>query len=205
VLKARQAALQKLVDTQRLANEKLAARIREEGGPAMHTLLKLAHDIAAAAIVDADLNAKISDDSQKLTGADMLARYRPPAPRETVSETEIDLWVFASNGSLVGNQDEVIEELADGSGHLMGSPHYRTRCVKRRFRSIEYLEPEPRQHFVPFYEALQLPCIDGPAWAVRAGSPPAAVLEALKRRAEGTERQVPTELIAIDVWTGVAA
>jgi hypothetical protein len=57
---AQQAALRKRVDAQRQANQMLAQRIREEGGLAIQTLLKLAHDVAAAEIVDAELNAQIA-------------------------------------------------------------------------------------------------------------------------------------------------
>ena len=201
---AQKAALRRRVDAQRQANEELERQIREVGGPAIEALLKLAHDIAAAAIVDVELNAQIRDDANKIIGADILARYRPPAPRENIAETEAELWVFEVNGNLVGNQDEVIE-LADGTGHLIGSQHYRTRCVKRRFRSIEYLEAEPRQRFEPFFSELKLPSLDGPAWSPREGASAAAILEALARRAEGSERQVLTELVPVDAWTGAAA
>ncbi|KRR11291.1 hypothetical protein CQ12_05545 [Bradyrhizobium jicamae] len=201
---AQQAALRKRVDAQRQANETSAGRIREEGGTAIEALLKLAHDIAAAEIADAELNAQIRDDADRIVGADMLARYRPPAPRENIAETEIDLWVFASNGSLVGSQDEVIER-DDGTGYLITSTQYRANCVKRRFKSIEFLEAEPRQYFEPFYAELRLPSLDGPAWSPRKGASPAAVLEALARRSESPERQVLTELVPMDAWTGAAA
>jgi hypothetical protein len=134
----------------------------------------------------------------------MLARYRPPAPRENIAEVGVELWVFAANGNLVGAQDEVVER-DDGSGYLVSSSHYRNPCVKRRFRSIEYLEAEPRRHFEPFYTELRLPSLDGPAWSPRGGASPAAVLEALARRAEVSERQVLTELVPVDAWTGAAA
>jgi hypothetical protein len=198
------AAIAKRVDAQRKSNEALARRIREEGGPAIDMLLKLAHDIAAAEMADTRLNAQIPDDADRIVGADRLARYRPPAPRETVSESEVELWVFASNGNLVGAQDEVIDR-CDGTGYLTGSPEYRTQCVKRRFRSIDYLEAEPRQYYEPFYSELQLPGIDGPAWSPRKGTSPAAILEALVRRGQRSERQVLTELVPMDAWTGVAA
>jgi hypothetical protein len=111
------AAIAKRVDAQRKTKEALARRIREEGGPAIDVLLKLAHDIAATEIADAKLNSQIQDDADRIVGADWLARYRPPAPRETVSESAVELWVFASSGSPVGAQDKVIDR-SDGTGYL---------------------------------------------------------------------------------------
>ena len=204
-LREQQAALRKRIDAQQQANRVLAQRIQKEGQAAIDVLLTLARDIAAAEIVDAEINAQIRDNADRIVGADMLARYRPPAPRETISETKTSLWVFAANGNLVGNQDEV-QEWADGRGFLVGAPGHRTQCVRRGFRSIEYLEAEPHQHPEPFYAALRLPGISGPAWSPRReGASPTAILEALARRAEVPERQVLTELVPVDAWTGAAA
>ena len=200
-IREQQAALQKRVDVQRKSNDVLARRIREEGRPAIEKLLELVRDVAAAAIVDAELNAKLPDDAERIQSADMLARYRPPAPREDISEKEIELWVFASNGNLVGAQDDVIG-LSDGSGYLLGSQH-RTHCVRRKYRSIEYREAEARQPFNSLYEALRLPNVDGPgtAWRPRERMSPSAALEVLKRRSSnGTKRQIFTELTPVEAW-----
>ncbi|KGT80362.1 hypothetical protein MA20_07065 [Bradyrhizobium japonicum] len=162
-LREQQAALRKRTDAQQQANEVLAQRIQKEGQAAIDVLLTLARDIAAAEIVDAEINTQLRDDADRIVGADMLARYRPPAPRETISETKTSLWVFAANGNLVGDQDEV-QEWADGRGFLVGAPGHRTQCVRRGFRSIEYIEAEPHQHPEPFYGALRLSGItSGPA------------------------------------------
>jgi hypothetical protein len=68
------AALQKKIDAQRLANEKLAARIRTEGGAAVATLLKLARDIAEAEVIDEELTAALPRDAEPIVGADRLCR-----------------------------------------------------------------------------------------------------------------------------------
>jgi len=194
-----QAALAKKVETQRRANEALAQRIREEGGPAITTLLNLARDVAAAAVVDAQLNARLPDDADKVVGADHLARYRVPKAEEVLSEKETELWVFAANGNVVGAQGDVIEH-PNGVGELPYAT-FEAQCVKRAFRQVEYLEAEPRQPFEPFY-ALRLIDVDGPgmAWNPRPDVSPSAVLAALDRRSVPAERTVLTRLVPLKPW-----
>jgi hypothetical protein len=196
---AEAAALVTRVDAQRQANEALARRIREEGGPAIEKLLELVRDMATAAMVDAALNAKLPDDAEKITSADMIARSRAPAQRENLSEKLVSLWVFASNGSAVGNQDDVVPTGDGSTGFIRGSQH-KTHAIRRKFKSITYREAETRQPLVPFFAALRLPSPDAPAlaWDPREGISAAAALEALKRRPVVAERETMTELVPVE-------
>lgn len=189
---ARRAAMQKRKLDQQRASEALSHRILDEAGPAIKTLIDLARAVAADDIEVVRLNAALGEDEQ-IVSADMLARDRAPAPREVISEKRISLWTFASTGSIVGNQGEVIE-LGDGTGRIPIS-NGSTPCVRREFFQTEYWEAEPRQQFRAFYAALRLPNVDGPGcvWDPVDRVRPAAALEALERRAAG-ERAVLTEI-----------
>jgi hypothetical protein len=197
---AEAAEMQKRADAQRRANEALARRIREEGAVAIEKLLELAREVAAAAMADAALNAKLPDDGGKIVSADMLARQRRPAQRENISEKAATLWVFASNGNVVGAQGDVVPT-GDGSvGFLRGSQEHRTRVVRRKFKSVTYLEAESRQPHIPFFAALRLPSPDGPGLAFnpREGLSAAAAIEILKHRPESAARETLTELIPVE-------
>jgi hypothetical protein len=196
---AEAAAFANRVDAQRQANEALARRIRDEAGPAIEKLLELARDVAAAALVDAALNAKLPDDVEKIASADAIARYHAPAPREVIAEKEVALWVFGSNGSILGNQDDVIPS-DDGSTGFVQASHHKTRVIRRKFRSINYREAEARQPLVPFFAALRLPSPDGPGlvWDPREGLSAVAALETLKQRPAVAERETLTELVPVE-------
>src|SRR5205823_4331315 len=118
---------------------------------------------------------------EKITSADMIARYRAPAQRENISEKTVGLWAFAASGSVIGDQDSVIPA-GDGSTGFIRTSQHKTRAVRRKFKSITYLEAEGRQPHIPFFAALRLPSLDGPGlvWDPRDGLSPAAALEKLK-------------------------
>jgi hypothetical protein len=194
------AALARRADAQRNANEALALRIREQGAAAIQTLLELVRDVATAATVDAELNGKLHD-AEKIKSADVLARYRVPAPRKNISEKTVSLWTFASTGYVVGDQDGVVPTGDGDTGFLRGSPQHKTQVVRRKFRSISYQEAETHQQLVPFFAALRLPSPDGPGlvWDPREGLSAAAAVEVLKHRpAEVAERETLTELVPIE-------
>jgi len=178
----------------------LAGRLREVGGPAIDKLLELVRDLATAATVDAALNAKLPDDAEKIASAEMIARSRAPAQRENLSEKLVSLWLYASNGSVIGNQDDVVPTGDGATGFIRGSQHHKTHAVRRKFKSISYLEAESRQPLVPFFAALRLPSPDGPGlvWDPRDGLSAAAALEMLKQRPAIAERETLTELVPVE-------
>jgi hypothetical protein len=198
----KQAALQKRVADQRSANEKLAARIRTEGGAPVETLMKIVHDVAAAAVVDEELNAALSRDAEQILGADYLARVRQATPREVVSEQEIQLWCFEENGNLIGDQDAVFQH-SETHGSIRGA-HRGIPAVRRKFKQIEFYPATSADRGEPLFNALLLPNMDGPgyAWGERKyhAAAPALVLEALEQiKSGGAERQVVmTELVPVE-------
>jgi hypothetical protein len=196
---AEAAALAKRVNAQRQANEALARRITLTAGPAIEKLLELVRDVAIAAMVDGALNAKLPDDADKIASADMIARARAPAQRENLSEKLVSLWVFASTGSVIGNQDDVVPTGDDSTGFIRGAQH-KTHAIRRKFKSITYRDAETRQPLVPFFAALRLPSPNGPGlvWDPRDGLSAAAALEALNRRPAVAERQTLTELVPVE-------
>jgi hypothetical protein len=134
---------------------------RPAGRATVATLLGLVHDAAAAAVLDEELNRKLGDDEEPIAGADFLARYRAAKPREVISEQEIQLWCFAENGNLIGDQDAIfVPTTGDGNiGFLRGSPHHKTKCVRRRFKQIEFHPAESAEHI----DAIWIHCAC-PAW-----------------------------------------
>jgi len=197
---AQTADMAKRAAAQRQVNEALARRIREEGGPAIEKLLELARDVATASMADAALNAKLPDDAEKITSADMIARYRASAQRENISEKEVALWVFASNGSVIGNQGDAIPTGDGSTGFIRSSSQHRSRVVRRKFKSITYLDAEARQPLVPFFEALRLPSPDGPGlvWNPRDDLSAEAAIEMLNRRPAIAERETLTALVPVE-------
>jgi hypothetical protein len=191
----KEAALAKHVDAQRAANQKLAERIRTEGGAAVETLMKLIGDVAAAAVVDEELSAQLPRD-EPIIGADMLARSRQATPREVVSEQEIQLWCFAENGNLIGDQDAVLQH-SETHGSIQGARHG-IPAVRRKFKQVEYYAARSGDIGEPLWSALQLPLMDGPGaiWGDRKFHDPALVLEALAELKSGSAdgRQPMTEL-----------
>ena len=188
----------KCADAQRQANEALARRIRAEGGPAIEKLLELACDVATASMVDATLNSALPD-AEKIVSADVLARLRVPTPRENLSEKAVSVWCFAANGTVIGNQGDVVPTRDGSTGFIRGSQH-RTQAVRRKFKSITYLEAESRQPLVPFFAALRLPSPVGPGlvWDPRDGLSAEGAIEMLDRRTAIAERETLTELVPIE-------
>ena len=197
---AQAAALAKSADAQRRANEALARRIREEGGPAIEKLLELARDVATAEMVTAAVNAKMAENAEKIASADVIARHRPPLPRETVSEKTVALWVFAATGNVIGNQGDVTPTGDGSTGFIRGSQHHKTRVVRRKFKSVVYVEAASHEPLVPFFSALRLPSPDGPGlvWNPRSDLSAVAALEVLSRRSEAAERATLTELVPVE-------
>jgi hypothetical protein len=164
-------------------NELLAQRLRTEGPPLVEKLLDLIAAAAAADVKTALVNRNLPDDARIAT-ADVLTRFRAAMPRRDVPEREkkVTLWCFASNGTIVGDQREVID-LGDGRGFIKsGSSEGRILCVRLRHRLIAYYAEQPAQRAEPIYNAIRLPRFDGPglAWGGNVNGP-AAALEQLSR------------------------
>jgi hypothetical protein len=150
-------------------------------------------------MVDATLNSA-RPDAEKIASADMIARYRASAQRENISEKEVALWVFASNGSVIGNQGNAIPTGDGSTGFIRSSSQHRSRVVRRKFKSITYLDAEARQPLVPFFAALRLPSPVGPGlvWDPRDGLSAEAAIEMLNRRTAIAERETLTELVPVE-------
>jgi hypothetical protein len=192
--------LQDRVDKQNRANALLARRLCDEGGKATTVLLALTKEIAQAAGEDAAINAQLPPNAQPVRSAEVLARGRPPLPREEVSEKKAELWVFASTGAVVGAQGDV-EVASDGRGTLRSGAQGRPRiyCVKRNFRKIQYREAEPAARVEPLVTALRLPDFAGPGllWDGPRTHPSKAVI-AFDQLSQTNPRPVLTELVPID-------
>jgi hypothetical protein len=154
-LLSRRAALEKTTAA-------LARRITEEGVKSAAVLVQLAEEAFTNAADVERLNRELSDD-ERLVHADHLARHRDPVPRKNLKETVVDLWTYEFTGSLVGDQDAVVERSYE-SGFIPATEHSLTNkpVVRKRFRQIRYLEAGHREYADPLASVLRLPRFDAP-------------------------------------------
>ena len=130
----------------------------------------------------------------------MIARLRVPAQRENISEKVVSFWCFAANGNIIGNQGDVTPTGDGDRGFIRGSAQYKAQAVRRKFKSISYIEAAPREPLTPFFSALRLPSPDGPGlvWNPRSDLSAAAVVDMLQRRSDVAERETLTELVPVE-------
>src|SRR6202022_4061520 len=139
-------------------NAAIAERLRTDGAKLSSALKALERDVAASQGETAALNRVLPDGMAHLQDANSLARARPAMPREDISEKTLSLWVRATDGSLMGDQDRIVEVDAK-SGHLFVN-NMRVDCVRRQFKSVPY--PPPEWAAVPeaFHAMLRIPNFD---------------------------------------------
>src|SRR5882672_11148589 len=143
------AVARKRVDAAQKNNLAVAERLRTEYPKLVAQLKALAKDVAASQIETDAINRALPAEMPSLVDANNLVRACVAIPRQDISEKKLNLWVRATDGGLVGDQDGVVA--VDGqTGHLFVN---RTRidCVKREFRSVQY-HPEVRREIAePFH------------------------------------------------------
>ncbi|WP_028346061.1 hypothetical protein [Bradyrhizobium murdochi] len=195
-VKAAEDALRRRHADRKVANEKLAQRIRTDIKRANSILLALVRDVADAAAEDARINESLPDDMEPLIPADFIARGCRGLERQELKTTRTWLWVNARGGGLIGDQDSVVDR-GNGFGQIGEGP-YTVNCQRSLFVQTEYFPAEPAQRPEPLWQ-MRLPRPDGPGWAFDGArcNYPAAVLDELARGArvgEPRERSVEVEL-----------
>jgi hypothetical protein len=192
----------RLRDERNQANEELAKRLQEDLKPAIETFLRALHDLATAAQEDAKVNARLPAGVQRVTSADVIGRAIPMQPREEIAEEIVELWVNAQSGQIVGDQGAVVRMSADVG--TVGP--WRTRCARRKYRMIDYLEETPVQRAPSFLSALRIPACDGPGFAWPGGDEfvhPAKVLQFLAQRDKASavaQRQTLKQFVPFEPW-----
>jgi len=101
---------------------------------------------------------------------------------------------------VIGNQGNAIPTGDGSTGFIRSSSQHRSRVVRRKFKSITYLDAEARQPLVPFFAALRLPSPVGPGlvWDPRDDLSAEASIEMLNRRTAIAERETLTELVPVE-------
>ncbi len=192
--KAADDTLRKRHADRKVANLKLAARIKADLTKANSILLALVRDVALAAAEDSEVNAALPDDLEPLVPADFIARSRPGLERLELGTARVWLWTNARNGALIGDQG-AITDLGNGRGAVgQGSGHI--NCVAALFDQVEYHPAEPAQRSEPLWQ-IRLPRPDGPGWAFDGSRCvyPEAVFAELERGARaGEPRERPVEI-----------
>lgn len=153
-LRARRQAAEKF-------SAEVAARFRTEYPKLLRSLKSHARDMAVSQVETDRLNRILIErgDIGDLVDANNLARSQPAIPRQDITSKLLQLWVRASDGSLIGDQDAVVEA-GDGKGHFIAN-RMRVDCVRREFKSVQY-HPEIWSEIPePFHVLLSLPNSDG--------------------------------------------
>jgi hypothetical protein len=184
----------------------LAQRIQIDGQRIAAELLQLARDAAQQALEAKALNADLPEGETPIAAADILARDAGAAPRKDLRSREVALWVVAGTGAIVGNQGAVVSK--DGVTGQLDDPFssMRPRCVKRRFREIEYQPHMLSDWPGDFHTLVRLPRLDGPGFlfdgALLTTEAVAAInVDATVKPAKRQPRPVQIELIPVDpVW-----
>jgi hypothetical protein len=161
----------------------------------------LAKDVAASQIETDAVNRALPDGMPPLQDANNMVRACAAIPRQDISEKKLNLWVRATDGGLVGDQDGVVA--VDGqTGHLFVNGG-RIDCVKREFRSVKY-NPEVRREIAEhFHMLLRLPSathegadFDG-AFMI---AEQIAALDLSPPKPGKSSRIVQTELVPVEPW-----
>ncbi|MEH2508566.1 hypothetical protein V1290_007377 [Bradyrhizobium sp. AZCC 1578] len=193
-VKAADDTLRKRHADRKAVNVKLAARIKADIAKANAILLALVRDVAQSAVEDAEINAALPDDLERLAPADLIARGRPGLDRQEVKKTRVWLWTTPT-GTIIGDQDSVVD-LGNGRGRT-GEGTYYTRCVAALFDQIEYHPAEQAERPQPLWQ-MRLPRPDGPGFAFDGTnlSYPDQVIDALAKaeRAAKETRERPVEI-----------
>jgi hypothetical protein len=155
-------ATRKRLAAARKSADDLAKRIRDDGARIATELLQLAKDAAAQSLEAKRLNQNLPEGEAPVRAADILARDAGAAPREDLRSREVELWVIAGTGDIVGNQSAVAS--TDGITGQLDAPFssMRPRCLKRRFREIEHHPAEFLDWPGDLFSLVKLPHFAGP-------------------------------------------
>jgi hypothetical protein len=196
-------AFRKRVDAARKNNAAVAERLRTDGAKLSAELTALARDVARSQVETNAINRILPGGTPPLQDANSLARGRAAIPREDVSEKTLNLWVRATDGSLMGDQDRVVEVDAK-SGHLFVN-NMRVDYVRRRFKSVQYHPAEWSEIPEPFHATLRIPNFDRQGIDFDGSRLTEEALAELNLDPPKTEkkarRTVQTELIPLEPWT----
>jgi hypothetical protein len=206
---AAEADARQKIEACRALNNSIAERLRDEGARAISTLMTLARDAAAATVEANRLNAQLPPGVTAIAIGDLLARELPRLPRKDIATEELALWVSASTGSLIGNQDSVTDN-KDGTGFVQVNRSIQIACVRRRYASTKFHPALVFDHPGHFFAALRLPFLDRPGVMFDGAYAPleqaAKMPVDLPAPPKASSRIVQTELVPLDPWppAGVA-
>ncbi|MET4043965.1 hypothetical protein [Bradyrhizobium sp. RT6a] len=187
----------------------LADRIRTDGARITTELLQLTRDCARQSLAAKVLNEALPEGETPIPAADILARDFGAEPRKDLRSREKDLWVAATTGEVIGDQDAVVsEDGVRGQVHVFGGS-MRWKCLKRRFREVEFHPSSSVDWPGHLFSLIRLPCLDGPGFLFDGSR---MILETVAdldvAAAIATRRKQPRptqiELIPIDPWPPAA-
>jgi len=158
------AAARRQVAEARKAADELANRIRTHGARIMGELLSLAKECAGQALIAKALNANLPEGEAPIPTSDILARDLGAEDRKDIKSREVELWVVADDGRIVGDQAAVIS--SDGiTGHFhVAGAGFRWRCARRKFREVEFNPRTLPDWPGSLFSLIRLPRIDGPGF-----------------------------------------
>jgi hypothetical protein len=198
-------------DAQRAANVKTAEWLKKEGAELQRRAEVIIRKIAEADVETERLNNRLerlndrlSADIERIRSVDAIARGRAALEREDISEKRVELWVDFETGNDV-DQASVVDR-GDGTGTITsgrwGYRHVR-RCVRRRFRLIEYHPRKQVQWVDATYKELRIPCFDRPGmfWGGDGVRSAQAALNLLKVDKSEPEREIIVETVPEGPWT----
>jgi hypothetical protein len=166
--------------------------------------LQLVKEAAQQSLEAKALNASLPEGETPIPAADILARDHGAEHRKDIKSREVELWVIAGTGDIVGNQGAVVS--TDGVTGQLNDPYssFRPRCMRRRFRETEYHPRTLTDWPGDLFSLVRLPRLDGPGFlfdgslltveAVAALDVAAAVKPAARRQ----PRPVQIELTPVD-------
>lgn len=159
------AATRREIAAARKAANDLAARIRTDGQRIAAELLQLAKDAAQQALDAKRLNENLPDGEALIPAADIVARDFSAEPRKDVRSRDVELWVVADDGRIVGDQAAVTSsDGVTGQLHVSGAG-FRWKCVRRKFRETEFHPSTLPDWPGDLFSLVRLPRFDGPGFA----------------------------------------
>lgn len=135
--------------------EKLIAERYPEIGRQLRSLLR---EIAEAEAAIGAVNADLPKNAAPLASPEIAVRARPVLPRKIVSETEVDLWCYKSEGwPIPAEFQSRIKAGADGNGY--GTHNGTTGYVRRRFLRREFLPQQQGDDPTRLASDVELPAM----------------------------------------------
>ncbi|MCK1618058.1 hypothetical protein IVA96_15675 [Bradyrhizobium sp. 159] len=158
------AARREIAAARKAAND-LTARIKTDGQRIAAELLKLAKEAAQQALDAKRLNENLPEGEMPVPFADIVARDFGAEPRKDVRSREVELWVVADDGRIVGDQAAVVSsDSITGHLHVAGAG-IRWRCARRKFKEVEFHPSTLADWPGDLFSLIRLPHLDGPGFA----------------------------------------